>query len=535
LLTCACVLAGCPADPKSTAAVDDAGTPDSASNDAAVSEHTSDDSHNAKPDAGHDQPAMGGSKADAGSSMTPPTGSEPKPGADAGRDQPKPPAADGGTPAADGGQPDPTGDAGSMLHEPVSQRFFLPTGEVQNTIRPQVEIDRAGGTHALYPSYAGGDAYYAYCAKDCSGPDAMKVVRLPTDGTVGNAVLTLSAEGKPRALLATLLRVYYAQCDSDCSSAANWTVAAIVEHQGDQDVTGSALALDSAGHPRFLMHTYLAYLGIGQKAPQTWFAQCDDACNTASSWRIDPIADQIWYGSQLRYDAQGRAHVATGLVNADGNSGTDKLAAYFTCADGCSSPDAWTGIGLTPLFESQSEEVRPSLAMALTKQGGPRVVALDHDANGQRRIVYLECDAACDDDHWASSVISDLKQLGSGVDIALDAQDHPHFAFTLDSNIGLYSCDASHCVPETATWTLSKIEFSSDLPHDDIILWPNCTIDAWVLQNPSVALGGDGSVRVAYEATDLSGGLSVIDPTKPACVAGKDMTLSRMALLSSAL
>jgi hypothetical protein len=56
-----------------------------------------------------------------------------------------------------------------------------------------------------------------------------------------------------------------------------------------------------------------------------------------------------------------------------------------------------------------------------------------------------------------------------------------------------------------------------------------------VLQNPSVALGGDGSVRVAYEATDLSGGLSVIDPTKPACVAGKDMTLSRMALLSSAL
>jgi hypothetical protein len=77
---------------------------------------------------------------------------------------------------------------------------------------------------------------------------------------------------------------------------------------------------------------------------------------------------------------------------------------------------------------------------------------------------------------WDSTVISDLKQLGSGVDIA---------------------------------------------------------IDAWVLQSPSVAVGGDGSVRVAYEATDLSGGVTVIDPTKGRCAAGKDMTLSRMAVLPS--
>ena len=36
-----------------------------------------------------------------------------------------------------------------------------------------------------------------------------------------------------------------------------------------------ALALDPNGHPRFLMHTYRAYLGIGQKPPKTFYAACD--------------------------------------------------------------------------------------------------------------------------------------------------------------------------------------------------------------------------------------------------------------------
>lgn len=34
---------------------------------------------------------------------------------------------------------------------------------------------------------------------------------------------------------------------------------------------------------------------------------------------------------------------------------------------------------------------------------------------------------------------------------------------------------------------------------------------------------GGRSVKVSYQATDLSGGVQVIDPTMPACVAGKDI------------
>jgi hypothetical protein len=41
-------------------------------------------------------------------------------------------------------------------------RFFLPTGEPDNTSAPTVEIDGRGNLHMVYPAYAGGDAYYAF-------------------------------------------------------------------------------------------------------------------------------------------------------------------------------------------------------------------------------------------------------------------------------------------------------------------------------------------------------------------------------------
>jgi len=44
-------------------------------------------------------------------------------------------------------------------------------------------------------------------------------------------------------------------------------------------------------------------------------------------------------------------------------------------------------------------------------------------------------------------------------------------------------------------------------------------------------LGADGEMFVGYQAEDLTGGATTADPTKPACLAGADMVLTRMALL----
>jgi hypothetical protein len=441
----------------------------------------------------------------------------------------------GGKPAAGNGGSMPSkpgGAAGSGAPGPVAgaeQRFFLPTPEPENTTVPRLEIDRQGGVHAVYPGYAGGNAYYAYCPNNCADPGAMKVVTLPTDGTVGSAMLALTADGKPRVLLPTYLRVYYAECDGQCTEQANWKTSVIVEHASEQDVTGDALAIDSRGRPRFLLHTYLAYLGVGQKAPHTYYAQCETDCTDAASWQIDSIADAIWQNSTLRFDAKDHPHVATALVDMETNT---KQLAYLTCDSGCTANAGWSGIGLGTAFEDYTQEIKPAISLALTAAAGPRIVGLSKLETGGRGLLYFECDRGCvESDGWRGTLMSDKAQLGAGLDIAVDANDHPRFVFTLNYNIGLYHCNEADCTAESAEWTLTKVEFSGDLPKDGIILWENCSIDAWVLHDPTLALASDGSVRVGYQATDLSGGITTLDRTKPACIAGKDMTLSRMAML----
>jgi hypothetical protein len=174
-----------------------------------------------------------------------------------------------------------------------SAPFFLPTGEPDNTAAPAIEVDAKGRVHAVFPAYAGGRAYYATCAADCQGTDDVAVVRFDTDSTVANAMLALDGESRPRVLLSTFNKVYFASCDEGCSDPAGWSQTELLDHRGDREVTGEAFALDPNGNPRFMMHTYVAYLGIGQKAPETYYVACDGACEDAASWSQYKVADQI--------------------------------------------------------------------------------------------------------------------------------------------------------------------------------------------------------------------------------------------------
>jgi uncharacterized coiled-coil protein SlyX len=411
--------------------------------------------------------------------------------------------------------------------------FFLFGDQPHNTTAPIVRSDARGATHVLYPLYGAGGAYYAFCPRGCEQARDIAPVLLTTEGSVTNAAIALTPDGRPRVLLSTLLRVYYGQCDQRCGESQSWTLSVIDEHQGARDVTGQALALDPMGRPRFIEHTYLAYLGVGQKPPATWYMQCDAVdCGQPESWQRDQISDKIWTTSQLKFSADGRAHLLTSVENADGNSAGLMLGAYFECAGACTTQAAWPGVGLTRLYESNIDDMYLSLSLALTKSGQPRLALIELTPDNGRRLLYFECDADCQADNWQGAALSDCKELGSGVDLALDARDFPRLVFTFDDAIGYYACEATSCTGEQVEWQLRKVELASDLPKDDIILWPNCTIDAWVLNTPSLALDADGTTfRVGYQAADLSGGVRIIDPTKPRCLAGKDMVWSRMSVI----
>ena len=438
------------------------------------------------------------------------------------------------------GNDNPNGDpssSGGVSSAPAA-KFFLPTGaEVDNTSAPTIEIDKSGGIHSVYPAYAVGGAYYAYCPSDCSGDEAVKVVRFDTEGTVANAMLALDAEGKPQVLFSTYQRVYYGSCSGDCTTPEGWTVKPILEHNAEKEVTGEAFALDPQGHPRFLMHTYVAYLGLGQKPYQTELVSCDADCAEPSSWKANVIGTvENFESAQLRYDAEGRAHVAAVVRMKDDAGSEVLLGAYQYCAADCGKPESWSGPGLGTAFTDHLEvvEIKPSISLALTKAGQPRIVFLMKDDAGSRRLVYFECNESCTSgDTWTAAAVSDHEELSSGFDLALDQNDHPRIAFALGYNIGITYCDQGSCTNEGSNWELTVVEKGSDMPPDTIFLQPNCTVGAWFLHDPSIALTPAGQPRVGYQARDISGGWSNPDPSKPDCTAGTDMTWARMAILPS--
>jgi len=429
----------------------------------------------------------------------------------------------------DGGD---NGDEGDPDTAEQSRHFFLPTGEADNTINPTVETDARGNLHMLYPAYAGGDAYYATCAGNCEDEREVKVVVLPTEGTVDNAMLALGADGKPRVLLSTYLRVYYGVCTGDCTQASGWSLSVILEHGSDQQVSGEAFALTADGRPRFLIHTYRAFV-YGQKPPKTYYAQCDAQCLTPEGWRYDLIVEQIWEESTLRLDAQDRPRVAT-VARVSTEEGTVLVGAYVACDAACESAESWKPV---PLQRAWSDpwysEIDAAVSLALTRSGAPRVLLLAQTPEGQRALVYAECDAACTDAaSWRGGFVNESDQLGAGLDLALDAQDRPRFVYTAAGNILLAHCD-ERCTAQDAPWKLAEVEMGEDMPADDIFLYPNCTVAAWFLRHPSLAMGKDDLPRVVYRAEDISGGMGNPDPTKPGCTAGADMTLTRYAQLAA--
>lgn len=414
-------------------------------------------------------------------------------------------------------------------------RFFLPTGEdVRNTVNPTIETDAQGNLHMIYPTYAVGDAFYAFCDADCLSPDDVKVVRFPTEGTVYNAMLALDASGKPQVLLSSYQRLYYATCTGDCTEQSGWRVDVILSHTDDKEVTGEAFAVTPDGKPRFIMHSYRALFGLGAPPPATWYVTCDSDCTSASSWTQHKLADQIWQESSLRIGQDGRPRLAT-IATVTGESGSFDLGAYQECTGDCTQPGGWEGPGLMNAFSNRTVElIDPAISMEVSPQGVVHLTMLGLDGQNERTLAYFSCKSDCAAaGSWAATGLIIDSRLGAGVDLALTPAGGVRVVYTAASNIFLAHCDADTCSSDDSPWDLAKVELGSEMDPDQIIYRQNCTVAAWFLRHPSIAIGKDGMPRVVYRAEDISGGVKNPDPTKPRCHAGVDLTWARFANLQS--
>lgn len=407
--------------------------------------------------------------------------------------------------------------------------FFLPTPAPENTTDPTVETDAAGNVHLVYAKYARGDAFYAFCPDGCKKREAVRVVRLETQGTVDEAMLALDRAGKPHVLLSTYLRVYYAHCTGDCTQASGWQSAVILEHGARYQVSGEAFALDPQDRPRFLMHSYVS--PFAQRERETFYVTCDAGCLEPQGWQVHKIeGEQLWQAAQLRYDPQGRPRAAV-VASVKGQDGTYvDVAAYAECDKNCTAEGSWKGAGLAPAYAKLTAEIPYAVSMSLTAGGAPRVAFLAKQPSGDPALLYFACDRDCTADNWKAVNLLSSKKLDAGLDLALDRQGRPRLVFTANANIGLAYCQVD-CAGPAAEWPVVKVEFGSEMKPDQVIPYPNCTVAAWFLRHPSLTIAPDGSPKAAYQALDISGGGNP-DPNKPPCEAGADMTFSRFASLA---
>ena len=426
--------------------------------------------------------------------------------------------------------------AGSAL----AQAFFLPTGaEVHNTGDPRMVVDSRGGVHLTYPIVAGSGAVYAYCASACTEPEAFESLTLyaEDEGAVSTALIAVDASDRPHLLISAYDSIIYATCASACGEGQNWEAAVIYVQGDDWELTGDAFALDPQGRPRFLLHAYQAYLGMFAPDPGTMYFACDADCLDPTSWTGSVVSEQTWLEPTLRFDASGVAHVATAIPVDD-----IELVAYLNCAADCGNEevDNWPGVGLAEAYSDRYiAEVSPTVSMAVGNDGSVRLAFLGADGD-ESFLGYFECLTDCtadDGGSWEGLMLlhsAEGSDLGDGISLVLDQQDRPRLAYTGSASILVAYCDGD-CVGRDGPddWSLVVAELASDIPPDDIFLYHNCTVGMWFLRQPALAIQPDGLPVVAYRAEDVSSGFTTPDPTKPACVAGVEMTMTRLAVLGS--
>lgn len=136
----------------------------------------------------------------------------------------------------------------------------------------------------------GKGAYYAYCGPGCTLEKDVHPVRFETELTVLNALVAVTDDGRPRILLSAWDRIYYGECDGNCTDRASWNYGAILKHDNKKEVTGEAFALDANGNPAFILHSYVEIFGIAQEKPATHLAFCTSDCTSNAGWFANLIA-----------------------------------------------------------------------------------------------------------------------------------------------------------------------------------------------------------------------------------------------------
>jgi len=410
----------------------------------------------------------------------------------------------------------------SPIQPNAFERFWLTTSN--NTHASSTAVDANGGIHMAFAAYTESNGvypvYYAYCAANCADDASWTVTPIGNVGVGGRlAGLELDTAGRPRLLWYQVVLLLedgvnqYAECNSGCTNAQNWTITTLTPFTRE-----ATFAMDHQGHPR------LIYTDFDVDHSGTYYGFCDTGCSNASNWsEVQITTEYRLYDFSLGFSPSGVVHLAYYM------SGDPSLLAYAYCEANCDNPDNWYGptvISNLGAYEAFSLDV--------TSQGMPRLAYytgyLGSDNPENDLLYYAWCDSDCwEAANWTVSDIGLPARYGLHVDLALDAQDRPHLAYYVDdisgSTYGLgYSACTAGCEGSSPNWEVEFVETSDELDASNPVpLTGSCTLSVWleVGHEPSLALDAAGQPRVSYTAKHYQGGQ---------CSIHEDIRLVRFAM-----
>jgi hypothetical protein len=201
--------------------------------------------------------------------------------------------------------------------------LFL-VGELDSLDEPTLGVDPNGHPRLFfYADYSGNESYfYAECNANCTASSSNwtsvaiadlngygypQNVRYATLDSLGHPRLVFSISGFPDS------GFYYLTCEANCTNASNWLTTTVDTPDLLPDVL--QLVFDTNNRPRVL--------GYDEYNSQLVYAECNSNCSNAANWGSVGLFTPIYYMSEfgftLRVDSQGHPRIAYYDGHSDNN------------------------------------------------------------------------------------------------------------------------------------------------------------------------------------------------------------------------
>ena len=199
-------------------------------------------------------------------------------------------------------------------------------GDLDSLDEPTLSLDANNRPRLMWYAEYSGETYYFYaeCNANCTASAAnwssVAVVGMGAYGYPENIrYFALDAQDRPHMVYPNTnyseYGFYYVSCDSGCLNASNWYTTTVTTPDLQPYVL--QLVFDSNSRPRIL--------GYADNANVLAYAECNSNCSSAANWGsvglFAPITYLSEYGYAMRVNAQGNPRIAY----YDGNDSNNVL------------------------------------------------------------------------------------------------------------------------------------------------------------------------------------------------------------------